>query len=177
MLEHLRKSDPKKNYRMFQKKRANNTEVPLSSFFEHFKDLPSSNTPIVNDTQSIQDTAYEELDRVITKDEILKCISKLKRGKGHGIDGILNEMLLEYKDVLIPFLEEMFNRVLSSGYFPTTWTVAILVPVFEKGDPSDPVNYRGISLVSNLAKLFTSIMNMRLLLWSDTYDIITDAQF
>ncbi|VDI13071.1 Hypothetical predicted protein [Mytilus galloprovincialis] len=64
----------------------------------------SSNTPIVNDTQSIQDTTYEELDRVITQDEILKCISKLKRGKSHGIDGILNELLIEYKDVLIPFL-------------------------------------------------------------------------
>ncbi|CAG2221968.1 unnamed protein product [Mytilus edulis] len=51
MLEHLRKSDPKKFYRMFQKKRAKNTEVPLSSFFEHFKELSSSNTPIVNDTQ------------------------------------------------------------------------------------------------------------------------------
>ncbi|CAC5386876.1 unnamed protein product [Mytilus coruscus] len=84
MLEHLRKSDPKKFYRMFQKKRANNTEVPLSSCFEHFKELSSSNTPIVNDTQRIQDTisdaTYEELDRVITQEEILKCISKLKRG-------------------------------------------------------------------------------------------------
>ena len=38
-------------------------------------------------------------------------------------------------------------------------------------------NYRGISLVSNLGKLFTSILNERLKKWSDNNDVITDAQF
>ena len=36
---------------------------------------------------------------------------------------------------------------------------------------------RGFSLVSNLAKVFPSILNKRLLRWSDINDIITDAQF
>lgn len=40
-----------------------------------------------------------------------------------------------------------------------------------------PNNYRGISLVSNFAKLFTSVLNQRLMDWSDSFDVITDAQF
>lgn len=52
-----------------------------------------------------------------------------------------------------------------------------MVPVFKRGDPSDPNNFRGISLVSCLAKLFTNIINNRLIEWSKTYDTITDAQF
>jgi uncharacterized membrane protein len=42
---------------------------------------------------------------------------------------------------------------------------------------SDPNNFRGISLGSCLAKLFTNIINNRLIEWSKTYDTITDAQF
>lgn len=48
------------------------------------------------------------------------------------------------------------------------------------GDPSDPIdpnNFLGISLVCCLAKLFTNIINNRLIEWSKTYDTITDAQF
>ena len=52
-----------------------------------------------------------------------------------------------------------------------------MVPVFKRGDLCDPNNFRGISLVSCLAKLFTNIINSRLIEWSKTFDIITDAQF
>ena len=46
-----------------------------------------------------------------------------------------------------------------------------------QGDVSDPNNNRGISLVSCFCKLFTSILNQRLLSWADKDNIITDAQF
>ena len=66
---------------------------------------------------------------------------------------------------------------LLSGFFPQAWSESIIVPVFKKGNVSDPHNFRGISLISCFCKLFTSILNQRLLLWSNDNDIITDAQF
>lgn len=66
---------------------------------------------------------------------------------------------------------------MSSGFFPNMWAQCIIIPVFKKGDALDPNNYRGISLVSCFCKLFTSILNQRLLTWSDANDVITDAQF
>ena len=74
-------------------------------------------------------------------------------------------------------LNKLFNGILISGLFPELWSTAVMVPVFKRGDPSDPNNFRGISLVSCLAKLFTNIINTRLIEWSKTYDTITDAQF
>ena len=53
----------------------------------------------------------------------------------------------------------------------------LIIPVFKKGDRSNPSDYRGISLISCLCKLFTSILNTRLLKWIDDNDILTDAQF
>ena len=49
--------------------------------------------------------------------------------------------------------------------------------MYKKGDDSIAGNYRGITLISCLAKLFTSILNKRLSDWSSKYHINTDAQF
>lgn len=77
----------------------------------------------------------------------------------------------------MPYLCTIFNAVLSTGYFPTTWSDAILVPIFKSGKVNDAANYRGISLVSSMGKLFTTVLNVRLLEWATHNDIITDAQF
>ena len=47
----------------------------------------------------------------------------------------------------------------------------------KKGNANDANNYRGITLISCLEKVFTSVINTRLLKWSDENNIITDAQF
>jgi hypothetical protein len=42
---------------------------------------------------------------------------------------------------------------------------------------NDTGNYRGISLLSDVGKLFTSLINSRFVKWSEENDILTDAQF
>jgi hypothetical protein len=49
--------------------------------------------------------------------------------------------------------------------------------VFKKGDVNDANNYRGISLVSCFGKLFTSILNNRIIDWENEFSILTDAKF
>lgn len=92
-------------------------------------------------------------------------------------DGLLNEYFLNCKDFFLPLLTDLFNKILFSGFFPSQWAVAVIKPIYKKGDASDPSNYRGISLLSHLGKLFTSVLNTRLLILSDKYNTITDAQF
>jgi hypothetical protein len=123
------------------------------------------------------EAVYEELDQIISNEEIVYAISNLKRCKSHGIDGLLNEYFIEFQDLLLPVLYKLFNGILTSGIFSNSWSTAVLIPVFKKGDQRDPHIYRGISLASCLAKLFTNIINNRLIEWSKAYDTITDAQF
>ena len=58
---------------------------------------------------------------------------------------------------------QLFNLVLSSGLIPEEWCIGIIMPLYKgKGPVSDPDNYRGITLLSCLGKLFTSALNSRL---------------
>lgn len=102
--------------------------------------------------------------------KLKKAIDKLKRGKSHGGGGILNEYFIEFQDYLLPILCNLFNCILHTGFSPSAWSGSIIVSVFKKGDCKDPNNYRGTRLVSNLYKLFTSI----LLQWSECNDVITN---
>ena len=46
---------------------------------------------------------------------------------------------------------------------PTDWAVGLIKPLYKnKGAASDPDNYRGITLLSCLGKLFTALINARL---------------
>ena len=120
---------------------------------------------------------YEELDVPVSDEEILAAVKRLKRNKSTGIDNILNEYFIECADILLEPLKVLFNRILDNGVFPTNWSSGIIVPILKKQPSSNVNNYRGITLISCLGKLFTSIVNERMKKWSIKYDKLTDAQF
>ena len=91
----------------------------------------------------------------------------MKLNKAPGCGKILNEVLKTGKDIIKGHLLELFNRILSSGKYPTLWSFGLIVPIHKKDDRSKAENYRGITLLSALGKLFTSILNDRL------YDYMT----
>ena len=52
----------------------------------------------------------------------------------------------------------------------------MLIPIFKKGSKTDPGNYRGISLIDIMCKIFTKLINRRLVAWSDTHDKMSEEQ-
>jgi len=67
--------------------------------------------------------------------------------------------------------------VLNSGIIPESWTSGIIKPVYKnKGSPLDPDNFRAITLISCLGKLFTCILNTRLNLFSNELNVISENQ-
>ena len=63
-----------------------------------------------------------------------------------------------------------------NGYFPSIWTNGIIVPLHKKGSLNNVDHYRGITLLSTLGKLFTRVLNNRLMFWADSHNILIDAQ-
>ena len=186
-IESLKHKKPRDFWRMFSKRRQSvNDQIHLQDFFTYFRRLSTEINQVVdNEAETFnarinldgEDSPYEELDKNITVEEVKAAIKSLKREKAPGSDNLLNEYFLETADIICSHLTDLFNGIFASGKFPESWTEGIIVPVFKKGDDTLPENYRGISLVSCLSKLFTSVINQRLCTWAETYDKLSDAQF
>ena len=95
------------------------------------------------------------IDYPITDEEFEAAINKLKANKSPGIDNILNEVIRTGKEAIEGHLVNLFNRILDTGEYPAFWSFGPIVPIHRKDDRSKVENYRGITLLSALGKLFT----------------------
>ena len=119
---------------------------------------------------------FDELNVNITQQEILKAIKELKPNRSGGPDKVINEFFIHGRDILLPHLQTLFNILLNKGYFPFTWTEGYIVPIHKKGSVNEVDNYRGITLLSTMGKLFTRILNNRLMDWAENYSVYIEAQ-
>ena len=116
--------------------------------------------------------ANDTLNMPITCDEIKKCINKLKNCKSPGCDNILNEYLKSTKEIFLPVYESLFNKIFDSGILPTSWLEGSITPIYKnKGNSSDPANYRPITILSCLGKV-----NNRLTDFIDTHKLLNENQ-
>ena len=107
----------------------------------------------------------------------LANILKHYKNKSPGIDNILNEFIKHCPDELISVIVKFFNVILDSGIIPSDWTIGIIKPLYKnKGDINDINNYRGITLLSCLGKLFTSVINARLYAFLTNENILGNEQ-
>ena len=178
----LKSNNPKDYWKLFSRRKTEKVSVSLEELSNHFKNLANEN--IIEHQQEIPviDTAVEAmntetLNNAITEREIMKCIEKLKNGKSPGIDGVLNEFLKVSKHKMIKVYVILFNKVLNDGEIPEEWTKGLIIPLYKnKGDKSNPNNYRGITLLSCTGKLFTAILNERLGKFCNDNNILSDKQ-
>ena len=188
-MDSMKSKSPKDFWKMFKKRspNPNGETIELNEFVEHFKNLAKNEGNINNensinfvrnfDSNHNSESIYPELDRYITIEEIIMATKRLGNNKACSSDNIIYEYFKESVHVIGDALELLFNHILKSGKFPHSWSTGLIIPLYKKGDPSIPNNYRGITLVSCFAKLFTSILNERLQNWATANDILTDAQF
>ena len=65
--------------------------------------------------------------------------------------------------LLLEPLIKLFNLIFMKGTFPKAWNESFITLTHKKGNKSNNSNYRGISITSNLGKLFNKIIHARLI--------------
>ena len=117
-----------------------------------------------------------DLNRPIEIDEVRKAVGRTKNGKAMGTDSIPNEVL--QNDSVIRALHAFFQLCFDSGKVPVMWTQSVITPIPKNrtNDPRVPLNYRGISLLSCIYKVYSSILNERLIKHLNKNEILHDEQ-
>ena len=121
---------------------------------------------------------FQELNVPFTVDEIKSASRKLNNSKSSGPDNFINDFFKYgcFNDTFSKVLCTLFNKLFDTGHFPEKWSEGYIVPLHKKGDINVASNYRGITLLSTLGKLFTKILNDRLSSWAENYHVYIEAQ-
>ena len=119
---------------------------------------------------------FSELNTRITITEITAAINQLKTNRSGGPDCLINEMFTVGKNALMNVFYTLFNKIFENAYFPKRWAEGFVIPLHKKGSINNVDNYRGITLLSSLGKLFTRIIDNRLKSWAEKYNVYIEAQ-
>ncbi|XP_062608016.1 uncharacterized protein LOC134269832, partial [Saccostrea cucullata] len=158
--------------------------VNIGEVFKYLKSINECNNVADDDAFDLSDREPESgessndiLNGEISESEIIEAVNKLKNGKASGIDCIVNEHISSTLYTFLPVYKMFFNIIFDSGLVPDEWLVGIVKPIYKnKGDPTTPENYRPITLLSCLGKLFTCILSKRLELYADEIKLIQENQ-
>ena len=89
----------------------------------------------------------------------------------------MHEPLRSGKDIISQPLSVLPNKSLEYGIYPTKLKLAKVIPIYKNHDPSDPSNYRPISLLSVFNRIFEKIMYYRLKSFLEKKNIFNDSQY
>ena len=105
----------------------------------------------------------------ILPSEVEASIKRLKRNKALGEDNITGGILQDGGDAMIQVLTDLFNTCLRHHQVPKAWKNVLIVLIHKKGNTSDIKNYRPISSLPIMCKVFSNILLQRMIRMLDVY--------
>jgi hypothetical protein len=170
-----------------KEKKENMEVIEPNVFYDYFKTLHSPKGKNTYDNNFLEDlkeslktsthnVRVDVLDRNVSQKEIIDACKVLKNNTSSGYDSISNQMIKSSIHIMMPTLLKMFNQILQAEIFPKFWSEGFITPLFKSGDRDNPSNYRGITISNCLSKLFTKILNNRLLNFVLENNIIVNNQ-
>lgn len=111
------------------------------------------------------------------KAELSSLILSLNNKSSCGWDGISNRVVKTSRISLIAPLEHIFNLCFTLGIVPEAFKKSILCPIHKGGDVDSVGNYRPISLLPVISKLFEKVVNNRLTNYLENNNYLSKNQF
>ena len=106
--------------------------------------------------------------------EMIQIIKDLNPNKSSDISPRILKLFIH---IIAPLLTILFNNCLRSGIFPNELKIARVIPLYKSGDKSDITNYRPISLLPVLSKIFEKLIHSRMAKFFDENNVIYNKQF
>jgi len=72
---------------------------------------------------------------------------------------------------------QLLNQIFTQSSYPSTWSTDVIKPILKAGDPTILNNYREITLLPTIGKIFTQILSNRISNWAINNKILNESQF
>ena len=112
----------------------------------------------------------------ITLEQVLSYINKLECSKATGLDGIGPRIFKIAAYAISPSIAMLINKSTVTGIFPTQLKQAKVLPIFKGGTKSDPSNYRPISTLPTISKIFEKHINKHLMGFLNKNKLLHESQ-
>ena len=93
-----------------------------------------------------------------TTAEIVQTVKNMKNSSSLGPDGISIKYIKDCAEPLAPVLKFLFDKIALFAKMPEQWKTAKITPIHKKGSKENPENFRPISLLCSLGKVFEKCM-------------------
>ena len=167
---------------IFDNKKITNPDEIAQRFNDYFINIGQSLSDQIHPEHSYNhylsnQTSTNIIFHHVNDDHILNIINKLKNKSSFGHDKIYNKLIKQSKEVLIKPLTLLVNQMLSSGCFPEDLKISRVKPLYKSGDKALFSNYRPISLLPSVSKIFEYVMYYQLLDYLDENKLLCMEQY
>lgn len=136
----------------------------------------ATNCTTQNLTTPISSTENTMFLRPVSYDEIYRIIKNLKNKSSYGVDELPPNLIRKCADELTLPLHMLVNQSFEEGQFPDSLKIAIIKPIYKKGEKTNPKNYRPIALLPTFSKIFEKTMCDRVYNFCEKYNIFHESQ-
>ncbi|VDI73723.1 Hypothetical predicted protein [Mytilus galloprovincialis] len=169
----------------FDNKEYDNVQDIVNHFNTHFTTI--GDKYVTNNTQyqanKLNDYVQDKIPAgvrftipFIKLDETKKLLSKLETSKATGLDEVGPFFIKLSSEALAPSITYLINLSILEGVFPENLKLAKVTPIFKNGDKHMPENYRPISILPTLSKIFEKHVAKHFYLYLSKYKVLHEAQ-
>ena len=113
----------------------------------------------------------------ITENETIKAINRLENKGSSWHDEISNKLLKLIKNELKTPLTLIINQMITTGISPQSFKISKIIPLYKKGVHSLLTNYKPISLLPTISKVFERIIYDQMYEYLNENNLLAEEQF
>ena len=125
--------------------------TPLDGCFDSSTLANLFNNYFINITSKIAEKFHS---KEVSPEEVKKVIKSLNKKKSAISSCIPVKVLIDSVDTYLPIFTDIINSSIRNCTYPEELKLAEVTPLFKKADPFDKVNYRPVSLLSHVSKVY-----------------------
>jgi len=161
-------TDTLPEYLILDNQKLSTPEEVVNGFNAHFSTVGSKLIDSIgNSNASYRDFMPDQPEAAfsfcpVNQEEVERTIDQLKPKSCSTTDGISSKLLKALKPVISPPLTFLINQTIRTGRFPDALKIAKVRAIFKKGDKHDPSNFRPISILPAISKVYEKIIHKQI---------------